>query len=244
MDSILTAAAGGMQARMQSLELLANNLANVETGGYKADREEFSVFTSSDASVDPWTGDAAVLPLVESRWTDSSQGGFRDTANPLDLAIEGPGLFSIRTPQGVRYTRNGTFRIGAGGTLAASDGNPVLGEDGGTISLQPGVPVHIQSEGSVLQGGVPVGRIALVQFDSGNLQRAGANSFRAADGVKASPASGEISQGKLEQSNVGAAESSVRLVSIMRQFEMLQRATNVGYELNRRAIEEVARVSA
>ena len=96
---------------MESLEMLANNLANVETGGYKADREFYSLYTSLDASADPVTGDAATQPVIESHWTDLAQGELHDTANPLDFAINGEGLFGVQTARGVRYTRNGNFRV-------------------------------------------------------------------------------------------------------------------------------------
>src|SRR5205814_8949822 len=89
MDSISISAASGMRARMESLELLANNLANVETGGYKADREFYSLYTSLDATADPRTGEAATLPVIEKHWTDFAQGDFHSTGNQLDFAIDG-----------------------------------------------------------------------------------------------------------------------------------------------------------
>src|ERR1700743_3092795 len=111
MDAISTSAASGMRARMESLEMLANNLANVETGGFKADREFFSLYTGDDATSDPQTGDVSTVPVIESQWTDLSQGVIRQTANPLDFAIQGEGMFAVQTAGGVRYTRNGSFRL-------------------------------------------------------------------------------------------------------------------------------------
>ena len=81
MDGISTSAASGMRARMESLEMLANNLANVETGSFKADREFFSIYTGEDATADPLTGDTPVQPLIESHWTDISQGNLLNTSN-------------------------------------------------------------------------------------------------------------------------------------------------------------------
>ena len=243
MDTISILAAGGMQARMQSLDMLANNLANVETGGYKADKERFSLFISPDASADPVTGADTTLPLIESTWTDTSQGVLRDTFNPLDVAIDGSGMFAIQTPQGVRYTRNGNFRVNAKGALAANDGNPVLARNGKTIALQPGLPVDVDQNGSIQQGGQQIAQIETVQFDPGNLAKTGLNYFIPLNGATSKPASGKIVQGKLEQSNVGSAESAVRLIAIMRQFEMLQKAMTIAGELNQKAIQEVARVA-
>jgi len=244
MDAISTSAAAGMRSRMESLEMLANNLANVETGGFKADREFYSVYTGEDATFDPQTGDASVLPVIESQWIDHSQGNFRNTSNPLDFAIDGVGLFAVQTPAGVRYTRNGNFRISPAGTLITNDGNRVIAQGGGPIQLQPGIPVEVTPDGTVNQQGQPVGQLQLSAFDLPSLNKAGLNYFVPLDGTQPKPATGVVLQGKLEQSNVGAAESAVRLVAIMRQFEMLQKAMNIGNELNRRAIEEVARVAA
>jgi flagellar basal-body rod protein FlgF len=244
MDAISTSAASGMRARMESLEMLANNLANVETGGFKADREFFSIYTGDDASADPQTGDIPTLPLIQTHWTDLAQGNMINTSNPFDFAIDGDGLFAVDTKGGVRYTRNGNFRIGAGGTLTTADGSTVRAQGGGPIQLEPGLPVEVLPDGTVQQAGQVAGQLELSAFDKGGLDKMGANYFVPLEGVKARPATGAVLQGKLEQSNVGAAESSVRLVAIMRQFEMLQKAMNIGNELNRKAIEEVARVAA
>lgn len=243
MDSISTLAASGMQARMQSLEMLANNLANVDTGGYKADREFYSLYVGDEAMGDLATGNTATLPVIETQWTDLAQGNLRNTSNPLDLALDGDGMFAIQTPAGVRYTRNGNFRLSASGALTTSDGSPVRAQGGGQIVLQPGLPVEVLPDGTVKQSGQPLGQIEISSFDPSKLDKQGASYFAPFAGTRPKPATGTILQGKLEDSNVGTADSSVRLVAIMRQFEMLQKAMNIGNELNRRAIEEVARVA-
>jgi flagellar basal-body rod protein FlgF len=228
---------------MESLEMLANNLANVETGGYKADREFYSLFVGDDASGDMNTGELSTLPVIESQWTDHSQGVLRNTSNPLDLAIDGAGFFPIQTPGGIRYTRNGSFRVSSAGVLTTTDGNAVLAKRGLPITLQPGTEIQIDPDGTVNQDGQPAGQINLTGFDQNTLDKVGLNYFAPRAGVTPKPATGLIAQGKLEQSNVGSAESAVRLVAIMRQFEMLQKAMGIGNELNRHAVEEVARVT-
>ena len=243
MDAISTLAASGMQARMQSLEMLANNLANVETSGYKADREFYSLYVSADQSRDPATGDASAQPLIESPWVDLAQGNLRNTSNPLDLAIDGDGMFAISTTAGVRYTRNGSFRISAAGVLTTSEGNPVRAQGGGQITVVSTAPIEVLADGTVQQAGQPLGQIELAVFDRNSMDKRGASYFAPFAGAVAKPATGTVVQGKLEQTNVVTAESAVRLVAIMRQFEMLQKAMNIGNELNRHAIEEVARVT-
>lgn len=241
MDSISISAASGMRSRMESLDLLANNLANTETGGYKADREFYSIYTSAEASADA-QNNVATLPVVEKQWTDLSPGDLRNTWNPLDLAVNGDGLFAIQTARGVRYTRNGNFRLSPAGTLTTADGNAVQSRTGTPIALDQALPVDVLPDGTVQQAGNAVGQILMASFDPGNLAKEGANYFVAAQGAISKPVTGAVVQGKLEQSNVGVAESAVRLVAITRQFEMLQKAAGIGNDLSKKAIEEVARV--
>src|SRR6185369_13956277 len=105
MDPLTTTAASGMRARMESLDMLANNIANAETGGYKSDREFYNLYTSAEALAQGGE-DASTLPVIERNYTDFSQGGMRATSNPLDLAIQGKGFFAVDSPAGVAYTRN------------------------------------------------------------------------------------------------------------------------------------------
>src|ERR1035437_6894553 len=109
MDSLSISAASGMRSRMESLDMLANNLANATTVGFKSDREFYSLYTSSEADVDGLqiAGGADTEPVIESHWTDMTQGVLRTTDNSLDLAIDGQGFFTVKGPNGKLYTRNG-----------------------------------------------------------------------------------------------------------------------------------------
>lgn len=230
-----------MRSRMESLDLLANNLANTETSGYKADREFYSIYTSAEASADA-LNNVTTLPVVEKQWTDLSAGDLRATFNPLDVAIDGDGLFTVQTARGLRYTRNGNFRLSPTGTLTASDGSVIRSQTGKPIALDSSLPFEFLPDGTVRQSGTVVAKLQLSTFAAGSLAKEGANYFVAAESAVATAATGQVLQGKVEQSNVGAAESAIRLVSITRQFEMLQKAAGIGNELSKQAIEQVARV--
>jgi flagellar basal body rod protein FlgG len=229
---------------MESLEMLANNLANTETGGYKGDREFYSLYKSAEATADPQTGAITEQPAIESHWTDFAQGDLRQTFNPLDLAVDGEGLFAVETPRGVRYTRNGSFRVSAAGILIANDGSPVRAQGGGKITVGPNGAPEILPDGTVRQSGQTLGQLDLVTFDKGGINKEAGNYFVPSAGAAAKPAKGLVLQGKVESSNVSPAESAVRLVSIMRQFEMLQKALTIGGDFNRASIEQVAKVAA
>jgi flagellar basal-body rod protein FlgF len=236
MDPLTAMAASGMRSRMESLDLLANNIANASTGGYKADREFYTLYAEA--------GNDATMPVIEKPYTDLSQGVLQNTGNPLDFAISGGGFFTVSGPNGPLFTRNGSFRLDSTGKLVSPEGYPVQGT-GGTITVPGRLPIEVSGDGTVSQGGKVIGQLKIADFTSGApLAKQGNNYFRAASpagSVKPS-AGGSVEQGKLEASNSGAAESAVRLVSIMRQFEMLQKAASMGADMDKQAIEQLAKV--
>lgn len=234
---------------MESLEMLANNLANASTGGYKSDREFYSLYVSPDAVAsegDGVTGSPDRLPVVESQYTDYSQGVIRNTGNPLDFAISGRGFFAVNGPTGPLYTRNGSFRLSSSGTLITSDGLEVRSKGGKTIQSRSTSPIEAGLDGVINQDGQPIGQFETVSFDEpSQLNKQGMNYFYKIDpAVTPSVSSAEIHQGKLESSNVGSAEAAVRLISVMRQFEMLSKAVTIGADMDKQALQEVARVSS
>ncbi|HYP09265.1 MAG TPA: flagellar hook basal-body protein [Bryobacteraceae bacterium] len=238
MDPITTAAASGMRARLESLDMLANNLANSGTAGYKVDREFYSLYQDAEAA------GGVLAPVIDKPWTDFSQGMLQSTGRPLDLALDGKGFFAVNGPSGPLYTRNGAFRVAPSGDVTTAEGYPLrIAGANTTLRSTSNAPIEISADGSVTQGGAALGKLELVDFGPGALAKQGTSYFRPIEGATpAAPTSAQVQQGKLESSNVPSAESAVRLVSILRQFEMLQRAITIGGEMNKRSLEEVARV--
>jgi len=243
MDPLTISAASGMRSRMEALDLLANNLSNATTAGFKTDRESYGLYVAPEA-VSPGSPDPSTLPVVERHWTDFSQGSFTSTGNPLDVALSSRGFFSVSGPSGTLYTRNGSFQVSTAGDLTTCDGFPVRAVGGGSIKLQPNVNFEIAPDGTVSQGASTVGRIEVTDFDRPEaLTKFGKSCFEAGPEAGARPAlQASMAQGKLETSNVSAPETAVRLVNIMRQFEMLQKAITLGGDMSRQAIAEVAKV--
>jgi flagellar basal-body rod protein FlgF len=244
MDPLTISAASGLRSRMESLDMLANNMANASSSGYKADREFYSLYAAPEAA-GPISG-PDTLPVIEHPWTDFSQGDLQSTGNPLDMALQGKGFFSVNGPGGPMYTRDGSFHISAASQLVTAQGYPVRGADGNPITLSSATPVEVSSDGTLRQDGQTAGQIAVVDFaNPAALGKQGHNYFRPADGgASPVPATAyEMQPGRLESSNASSAEGAVRLVSVMRQFEMLQKAAALGSEMNRKAVDEVARVS-
>jgi flagellar basal-body rod protein FlgF len=228
---------------MESLDMLANNLANAGTTGFKADREFYDLYTGNEASL---AGTSSELPLIDKPWIDFSQGTIVATSNPLDVAISGSGFLTAKGPNGLLFTRNGSLKLSTAGELQTKDGYPVLSTLNKSIKLDPSHAFDITAEGLLRQDGADVASLRIVDFDqSGALKKRSSTYFQLDDqSVLPRAAKGsEVKQGHLESTNSGGPEAAVRLVSIMRQFEMLQRAITLGGEMNRRSLEEVARVS-
>ena len=244
MDSVSVIAASGLQSRMQALDLVANNLANSTTGGFKLDQEFYSLFTAdADESAE---GASTTLPLIKKQWTDFSQGVLTPTGSPLDLALSGKGFFTVKGPSGSLYTRNGSFRLSTTGQLTTSEGYEVLDTKGQPIQTQSPAPIEVSANGTVTQSGKELGQLQVADFQDRSVLRKLGNSYFSASDATATPtptADATVQQGKIENSNVAPAESAVRLVGLMRQFDMLQKAITITTDMNKQALSEVARVS-
>jgi flagellar basal body rod protein FlgG len=245
MDPLTTAAASGLQARIDSLDMLANNLANTGSTGFKADREFYGSYLAPQlaSEADPIVGQS---PVVQRHWTDFTQGSLAPTGNATDVALSGSGFFTVNGPKGTLYTRSGSFHLDGQGTLVTNEGYSVRMTGGGTLTVQGPEPISIGKDGTVSQGSSVLGQFELADFrDPHTLLKFGYTYFQTAD-PKAQPdqlSTAEIEQARLEQANASPAESAARMMTLMRNFEMLQHAIKLGTEMNRHAVEEVARVS-
>jgi len=190
------------------------------------------------------------LPVIQKGWTDFQQGLITETGNPLDLALSGKGFFTVDGPSGPLYTRNGALKLSPAGVLSTTDGYAVRsvvppGQPPKKIQAVSQSPIQISPDGTVQQDGQSLGQIQLVNFnDSNDLSKVGNSYYRVTDPkVKATPAAdATVSQNQIENSNVAPAESAVRLVDLMRQYEMLQKAVSLAADMNKQAIDQVARV--
>ncbi|HMD48434.1 MAG TPA: flagellar hook basal-body protein [Bryobacteraceae bacterium] len=246
MDALTSAAASGMRSRIESLDMLANNIANSSAPGFKADREFYSVYMSSEAADSPDGTTHTTMPVIERQWTDFAQGLLTPTNNPLDLALNGKGFFMADSSSGHIFTRNGSFRLSSQGQLQTSDGHAVLDTNGNPIALDSSKTTAVSPQGVVSQDGQDVAQINIVNFqDTAGLVKRGANYF-AVDlkTISPDPSSAEVLQGQIEMANSQPSESAVRLITVLRQFESLQKAMSIGSEMNRLAVEEVAKATS
>lgn len=241
MNSILYQTYSALSSKLQALSVLANNLSNVNSVGYKADRL-FDEILYKAAGGDSRAGKG--VPVTHSRSAiDFTPGPIQETGNPLHLALLGEGFFVLNTPKGTRYSRQGNFQVGNDGQLQTVDGNPVLGESG-TIQI-PNGQIEIDNTGHITAGGVEVAQLKIVDFpDRSKLVKEGSALFsaREAPGSAATVANPNLRQGALEGSNVNAVSQMARLMAVQREFESLQRTVQLSMnDLTLRLIDEASK---
>jgi flagellar basal-body rod protein FlgF/flagellar basal-body rod protein FlgG len=245
MDSGYYAAMTGLVARTQALDVAATNLANAQTPGFRAEREYFrSVLLGPDAADSQLGRTVNDYGLVGGDRLSMTQGTIQQTGNPLDLAIEGDGFFVVQTANGVRYTRDGSFRRATNGQLVTEAGEPVLSAAGQSILLPPG-EISIGAAGNVSVAGGTVATLGVVDFPTGTqLTAEGSNRYAAPQGVTASPSKNSmVRQGALEAANQDLVQGSLELIVMQRQAELMQKALTVFHsEFNKFATEDLPRV--
>lgn len=250
MDSGLYAAYTGLLSRTQALETAANNLANSNSNGFRAQRDYFrGVYAGIAEASDAGDGVAAAVNrfgILGGSLLDLTQGQLQRTGNPLDLALSGMGFFQVRTATGTQLTRDGAFVRSETGTLVTQHGEPVLGEGGAPITLPTGA-IHVGANGdisvSTAEGSAIAGRVAIVNYSAQDLQAAGSNRFVVRQDAKATAADATVEEGALEGANQDAVHGTVQLLMIQRQAEMMQKALNVFHnEFDKTAAEELGRV--
>ena len=244
MNNGLYAACAGLLARTQALDLAANNLANANTGGYKALVPSFgSVLAGTSAVRNATLQSVSEFGVLSHSRLDLEQGPLERTGNDLDFALQSSGYFALEGPAGARlYTRSGAFHVNARGQLATSDGSLVMGAQG-PVLLLPG-KLAVSSDGTISVDGALAGQLAVVDFAPGTeLTPQGAAAFSAPAGSERPADAPKLVQGALEGSNVDPVSAAVGLVALQRNMGLLQQAlTSFHSEFNRIAAQELSRV--
>ena len=237
----------------RELDVVANNIANINTTGFKGDGAVFEEYIGPIARADGVTPADSRVSFVRDRatWLDLSQGSIERTGNSLDVAIDGAGFLAVQTPRGERYTRNGAMQINANGELVTSEGFQVLG-DNGPIILQPkDRDITISADGTIsaregdnAKTESQRGKLRLVAFDKpGQLQKDGGSTFAAAQNVTAqADTTSRIAQGSIEKSNVRAVIEMTRMIEVTRSYTQIATMLQQQADLQRTAIEKLAEV--
>jgi flagellar basal-body rod protein FlgG len=245
MNSGMYAAVSGNSVSMQKLEVITNNLANINTVGFKKDRLAFDKMLNFAKNPTQPAGTLTDLsPLIKySVETDFSDGPQKQTSNPLDLALDGSGFFVVNTPQGKAYTRQGNFHLDGKGKVVTADGYEVRG-GGGPVIIKGG-KVEINEKGEVSVDGEQVATLSLVDFPKPyQLQKIGSAMFMpSGPGMTEKPATGtQVRQGALEESNVQALMEMVNLIATTRLNESCTKTIQSYDEMANKAANELGRV--
>jgi flagellar basal-body rod protein FlgF len=237
----------------RELEVVANNIANVNTTGYKANGAVFEEYIAENARDGRLSDADARVSFVRDRatWVDLTQGPVERTGNPLDVAVEGKGFLAVQTPNGERFTRNGAFQINAEGQLVTGEGFAVLG-DSGPITFQPNDrDITISADGtiSVREGNsarteAQRGKLRVVAFENpGVLQKDGAGTFNAPDNaVQTTDSETRILQGAVEKSNVRAVIEMTRMIEVTRSYTQVASLLAQQHDLQQTAIGKLGEV--
>ena len=238
----------------RQMDVVANNVANINTNGFKADRSLFEEYLKSGAHEDNFTRSDRRVSFVQDRasFHDFAAGNTEQTKNPLDVSIDGGGFIAVQTPSGERYTRDGGLQINNLGQLVTAGGNPVLGTSGPIVFQPTDKQINIAADGSVtvLEGTGRTdsirGKLRLVSFaDAQKLVKDGNNLFSAGQGVAAQPdITSKVRQGFIEKSNVNSVTEMSRMIEITRTYTQISALLQQQSDLHKSAIEKLAEVPA
>jgi flagellar basal-body rod protein FlgF len=231
----------------RELEVVANNIANINTSGFKADGSIFEEFLNSNARADQ-TGSRVSFVRDRGTWHDLSAGPVEKTGNPLDVAVDGKGFLVVQTPRGERYTRNGSFQINNTGELVTSEGFQVMGE-AGPMKFQPtDNQVQISADGtiSVREGNAKTdsqrGRLRMVTLDAANLRKDGSSTFSVVTGTPQPTKESRIIQGSVEKSNVRAVVEMTRMIEVTRSYTQVAAMLSQQADMQRSSMTKLAEV--
>lgn len=238
MDNITYLMATEQQRVMRDLEVAANNSANVNTKGFKADKNVFSSFMKRDVN------EKVAYSKTDYTNTNFEEGSFQFTGRPYDIAINGEGFFIVRTPNGNRYTRDGRLKVNELGTLVNSSNHPILSADGQEIVFEDGDedPV-IGSNGNVFVGENLRGQIGVVNFvNKIEVRKTGSGLFNS-DQAPVDAEKYQVAQGLLEESNVNPIRETTKMIELNRQMSQASNLLQEKFTMQRNAFKTYSKIS-
>jgi len=245
MNTSLYVGLSRQETLQRALDIAANNIANADTAGFKVEQP----LVRTEPTALPGTGlDSRPIAFVLDQGVgrDFREGALENTGGAYDVAIGGDGFFQVQAGAGLRYTRDGRFTVDAQNRLVTKAGDPVLGDNGRPIVLDPNRPAPaIAKDGTISQAGVNLGRIGVFRFaDLSTLQKAGANLYSVPDDSQAIAAPDATTlQGVVEKSNVQPVLEITNLIEITRAYERVARMMDQTSDLASRAVNSLGRVN-
>ncbi len=229
-----------MQYLQEQLDVVANNLANTSTTGYKRNGMTFNQVFNAQQANNREKIEQALPPGRINTYTEFTQGGLKETKNPLDIAIHGDGFFAVETPQGVQYTRDGQFTRSPEGILTTVNGYPVLA-DSGYVQLQ-GEKFSVGEDGTMMVNKEIVGKLSTKTFDIREAVQRSDNLWSPVnEQVEVKDAEPQIMQGYLELSNVSIVKEMVDMIALQRWYQANEKAIKTNDDALNKAVNQIAR---
>ncbi len=242
MDNATTVALSRLVAQQRALDVIATNIANSDTPGFKAERMVFSDWLNRQSQTTAPPG-GRIVTYTQDRATyrDPQEGVLQPTSNPLDLAIQGNGYFTVSTPQGPRLTRSGRFELMPDGTITDMDANPLLDPNGRQIQLAAAdTGITVTADGTINSVNGPVGKVGIVAAsDPQKLQLEGNHLANASNTSTTQVAAPKVIQGALEGSNVQPIGELTSMMSNLREFQFVTQFIQGQSDLQSSAIDKI-----
>jgi flagellar basal-body rod protein FlgF len=241
MDNTLLVSLSSQLASYRSMDVIANNIANINTAGFKRDTVKFEEYIQNVTPAEGEVG-AQAISFVADKGTsrDLTEGAITRTNAPFDMSINGKGYFTINTPNGPRYTRNGHFALDQDGRIVTEDGNALQGDGGDlTVTTDDG-DIHIAQDGTVTGIRGQIGKVQLVSFDNESALVKEGDSRYITTQTATPVESPNIQQGTLEESNVKPVVEISKMLEVLRAYQTTASLTESQQELERNAIDKLA----
>lgn len=240
MDNVSYVALSGQIALRNKLDVIANNVANMNTTGFKADKSIFAEHVSRTSGEPDAKGVSFVVD--KNTWTDFSAGTLRQTGSDLNAAIVGDGFFAAETPAGITYTRDGRFALNPDGGLVNLEGHPILDMDGAPIQFPANVErISIGNDGIITGDGAAIARLGVFSTqEPQNMAKLGASSFLS-DGELEPQEGTRLVQGMLEDSNVSGILEMTNLINVTRAYGNSDKLASNANDLRKDAISRIGR---
>ena len=241
MDIASNVATSRLVAQQRALDVVADNLANANTPGFKTERVQFSDWLSKQSSgTTPPGGSPIAYAQDRATWREQRAGTISHTGNPFDVAVTGDGYFTVNTPRGPRLTRDGRFGLLPSGTIADTAGNAVLDSNGQPIQLAPtDTNISIAGDGTVSSQNGQIGKIGVVRPTNPMLLSAEGNTLFLSGSTTTPVASPVLEQGAIEESNVQPVLEMTRMMDGQRQFEFLAQFVQAESDRQQNSIDKL-----
>jgi flagellar basal-body rod protein FlgF len=243
MENTIYVALSRQMALRSHMDIIANNVANMNTSGYRSQNMVFTEFVEKAEREDATKDDLSFV-LDYGHYQNTAPGPLKQTGHDLNAAIQGPGYFGVQTPDGVMYTRNGDFQINANGELSTGSGYLIADDGGGTLTIpRDASNIYISEDGAISTDEGEIGRLMVAEFENEQLLEAMGNGLYKSEAPAIEASNSTVKQGMLEGSNVNPVLEMTRMIDVLRSYQSTQNMLNGEHDRQRTMIRQLTNTS-